>query len=153
MVMSPERQDAIASHLQTALRAADIDDERRARAAEFARKFVTPLGYFDRKVLVRFPNGQVGEVQMWHPDMLRAEEKDGHRRGGTRNTITLLRDSNASTFTTRPATTGSTGCCGTPRMPTPRMISRPRRPMKHARQADLKELQRALDEEQQRSRT
>jgi hypothetical protein len=40
---------------------------------------VTPVGYFDRKVLVKFPNGQVGEVQIWHPDLLRAKEDKGHR--------------------------------------------------------------------------
>lgn len=39
--------------------------------------YVTPAGYFDRKVMVRFDSGQVGEVQIWHPDLLRAKEKEG----------------------------------------------------------------------------
>lgn len=41
--------------------------------------YVTPAGYFDRKALVRFDNGQVGEVQIWHPDLLRAKEEKGHK--------------------------------------------------------------------------
>lgn len=40
---------------------------------------VTPTGYFDRKVMVRFPEGQVGEVQIWHPDLLRDKEEKGHK--------------------------------------------------------------------------
>ncbi len=35
----------------------------------------TPAGYFDRKVIVRFPDGQMGEIQFWPPGML--EAKDG----------------------------------------------------------------------------
>ncbi len=42
--------------------------------------YVTPAGYFDRKAVVRFDNGQVGEVQIWHPDLLRAKEKEGGHR-------------------------------------------------------------------------
>jgi hypothetical protein len=57
-------------------------------AAAFAKKFqiadegwaVTNVGYLDRKLMVRFPNGQMGEVQMWPPDMLDAKElKGGHK--------------------------------------------------------------------------
>jgi uncharacterized protein len=40
---------------------------------------MTPTGYFDRKVMVRFPGGQVGEVQIWHPDLLRDKEEKGHK--------------------------------------------------------------------------
>jgi len=30
--------------------------------------------------MVKFPNGQMGEVQIWHPDMLEAKEvKGGHK--------------------------------------------------------------------------
>jgi hypothetical protein len=39
--------------------------------------YVTPAGYFDRKALVRFDNGQVGEVQVWHPDLLKAKSSSG----------------------------------------------------------------------------
>lgn len=34
-------------------------------------------GYFDRKAMVRFKNGQIGEVQMWAPGMLEAKEGSG----------------------------------------------------------------------------
>jgi hypothetical protein len=34
-------------------------------------------GYFDRKTMVRFPDGQVGEIQMWPPGMLEAKENGG----------------------------------------------------------------------------
>lgn len=41
---------------------------------------VTPVGYFDRKIIVRFPNGQAGEVQLWHPDLLDAKDaRGGHK--------------------------------------------------------------------------
>ena len=40
---------------------------------------VTPTGYFDRKIIVRFPNGQAGEVQLWHPDLLEAKDQVGHK--------------------------------------------------------------------------
>lgn len=40
---------------------------------------MTDAGYFDRKALVRFADGTVGEVQFWHPDMLSAkDERGGH---------------------------------------------------------------------------
>lgn len=41
--------------------------------------FVTPAGYFDRKVIVRFPNGQGGEIQIWHPEMFKAKKGEGQR--------------------------------------------------------------------------
>jgi hypothetical protein len=37
----------------------------------------TPAGYFDRKVLVRTPNGIVSEIQIWSPKLLAAKEKTG----------------------------------------------------------------------------
>lgn len=41
---------------------------------------VSAAGYFDRKVMVQFDDGTVGEVQIWHPDMLAAkEERGGHK--------------------------------------------------------------------------
>lgn len=41
--------------------------------------YVTPTNYFDRKVLVRFKDGQVGEVQLWHPKMLEVKHQGGHK--------------------------------------------------------------------------
>lgn len=38
----------------------------------------TPAGYADRKALVRFEDGQIGEVQFWNPDMLAAKQSTGH---------------------------------------------------------------------------
>jgi len=35
---------------------------------------ITPAGYVDRKLLVRFKDGSVGEVQLWEPHMLVAKE-------------------------------------------------------------------------------
>lgn len=38
---------------------------------------LTETGYFDRKVMVVFDNGMVGEIQMWAPGMFNAKEIDG----------------------------------------------------------------------------
>jgi hypothetical protein len=63
-------------------------EQAEAIVKEFAKRFpiadegwaTTPVGYFDRKLMVKFPNGQMGEVQIWHPDMLEAKEvKGGHK--------------------------------------------------------------------------
>jgi hypothetical protein len=40
---------------------------------------VTPEGYFDRKLLVRTPNGIVSEIQIWPPELLKAKTETGHR--------------------------------------------------------------------------
>lgn len=40
---------------------------------------VTLEGYFDRKLLVRTPNGIVSEIQIWSPELLRAKSETGHR--------------------------------------------------------------------------
>ena len=40
---------------------------------------VTAAGYFDRKALIRTPNGTVAEVQVWDPVMLNAKESHGHK--------------------------------------------------------------------------
>lgn len=39
---------------------------------------MTALGYVDHKALVRFPDGTVGEVQLWDPAMARAKFGEGH---------------------------------------------------------------------------
>jgi hypothetical protein len=39
----------------------------------------TPVGYFDRKVMVRFDDGMVGEVQIWPPGLLEVKETKGHQ--------------------------------------------------------------------------
>lgn len=40
---------------------------------------ITEAGYFDRKVMVQFKDGTVGEVQFWHPDMIDLKESTGHK--------------------------------------------------------------------------
>jgi hypothetical protein len=54
-VATPEQADEIVASLSASF---EIADEGWTR---------TRTGYFDRKVMVRFPNGQVGEVQVWPP--------------------------------------------------------------------------------------
>lgn len=39
---------------------------------------MTAVNYFDRKVLVRFDDGTIGEVQLWHPRMYDIKETRGH---------------------------------------------------------------------------
>ena len=39
----------------------------------------TQAGYFDRKILVRTPNGIVSEIQIWSPKVLAAKQKTGHK--------------------------------------------------------------------------
>lgn len=39
---------------------------------------MTAEAYFDRKVMVQFPDGTIGEVQFWHPDLLDAKDGRGH---------------------------------------------------------------------------
>lgn len=39
----------------------------------------TPAGYFDRKVLIRFPDGEIGEVQIWPDKVLAAKKAKGHQ--------------------------------------------------------------------------
>ncbi len=38
---------------------------------------INDANYFDRKILVKFPDGLIAEVQFWHPDMLEAKEGSG----------------------------------------------------------------------------
>lgn len=38
----------------------------------------SPAGYVDRKVLLRFADGTIGEIQIWQPDMLAAKTRQGH---------------------------------------------------------------------------
>lgn len=64
---------------------ADTIDKADAFVAQIARRFhvvdegwnVTPAGYFDRKLMIRFDDGQLGEVQIWPPGMLDAKGKGG----------------------------------------------------------------------------
>lgn len=39
----------------------------------------TSEGYFDRKALVRFEGGAVGEIQLWEPRLLAAKKGEGHK--------------------------------------------------------------------------
>lgn len=56
-------------------------------AADLAARFtvfdegwrMTEAGYFDRKLMVQFDDGTIGEVQFWHPDMLSRKDSEGHR--------------------------------------------------------------------------
>jgi hypothetical protein len=64
-VSTPEQADAVVATLAKHF---EVADEGWALTAE---------GYFDRKALVRFGNGQIGEVQIWEPNVLDAKEKGG----------------------------------------------------------------------------
>jgi hypothetical protein len=37
-------------------------------------------GYYDHKILIRFKNGQIGEIQLWEPHLLAAKEGRGYVR-------------------------------------------------------------------------
>ena len=39
---------------------------------------ITEVGYFDRKLMVQFADGTIGEVQIWHPDLLKVKQGRGH---------------------------------------------------------------------------
>lgn len=64
---TPEEADAIVAGLAEHF---EVADEGWAR---------TPAGYVDRKVMVRFDDGMVGEVQVWPPGMLAAKSGEGHK--------------------------------------------------------------------------
>jgi len=38
----------------------------------------TGAGYFDRTIIVKFANGQKGEVQIWHPELIKLKNAGGH---------------------------------------------------------------------------
>jgi hypothetical protein len=64
-----------------------VDHPKQADAVvkELAKKFevadegwqITPAGYADRKVMVKFSSGVVGEIQIWQPALLHAKEVEG----------------------------------------------------------------------------
>lgn len=60
---------------------ADAIAERLAENAEILDEGwgVTPAGYFDRKILVRTPNGIVSEIQIWSPKLIEAKTTKGHK--------------------------------------------------------------------------
>ena len=66
VVATPEQADRVAAALNRRL---DVLDEGWSRSM---------AGYVDRKLLVRFEDGTVGEVQLWEPHMLAAKEREGH---------------------------------------------------------------------------
>lgn len=66
-VKAPRDADAIVDGLRQ--RYGDILDEGWR---------MTAVNYFDRKVLVRFDDGTIGEVQFWHPKMYDLKETRGH---------------------------------------------------------------------------
>lgn len=67
VVDDPAQADAVVSRLAQHFQVADEGWEE---------NFV---GYVDRKIIVRFPNGQGGEIQLWHPDLLAAKKSEGHK--------------------------------------------------------------------------
>lgn len=67
VVQTPDQADVIVETLSSTL---SVLDEGWA---------VTPAGYFDRKILVKFDDGTIGEVQIWHPDLLEAKDTRGHK--------------------------------------------------------------------------
>tara|TARA_R100000951_G_scaffold5601_1_gene6066 strand:- start:987 stop:5012 length:4026 start_codon:yes stop_codon:yes gene_type:complete len=87
----PNRYYTISDAARTGITARSVD-ESDAWVAALAKKFhiidegwtVTPDGYFDRKLIVVFDNGGLGEIQIWPPGMLEAKEfptrfdKSGH---------------------------------------------------------------------------
>jgi hypothetical protein len=60
---------------------ADAIVERLAQNAEILDEgwAVTPAGYFDRKILVRTPNGIISEIQIWSPKLIEAKNAKGHK--------------------------------------------------------------------------
>jgi len=65
-------------------KASDADEiaNRLAQSAEILDEgwAVSPAGYFDRKILVRTPNGIISEIQIWSPKMIEASQtKGGHK--------------------------------------------------------------------------
>lgn len=68
VVKSPQDADRVMAALRT--RFGEVVDEGWQ---------ITEAGYFDRKALIRFDDGTVGEVQFWHPDMLEAKGSEGHK--------------------------------------------------------------------------
>lgn len=64
-------------------KASDADEiaNRLAQNAEILDEgwAVTPAGYFDRKILVRTPNGIISEIQIWSPKLIEAKNAKGHK--------------------------------------------------------------------------
>ena len=60
---------------------ADAISKRLAQSAEILDEGwgFTPAGYFDRKILVRTPNGIVSEIQIWSPKLIEAKTTKGHK--------------------------------------------------------------------------
>mgnify|MGYP003131905110 CR=1 FL=1 len=60
---------------------ADAISKRLAQSAEILDEgwSFTPAGYFDRKILVRTPNGIVSEIQIWSPKLIEAKTSKGHK--------------------------------------------------------------------------
>ena len=72
-------------------------DEAESFVAALAARFhlidegwaTTPVGYFDRKIMVRFDDGQLGEIQIWPPGMRDAKSDEG---GGGHKLYEISRD-------------------------------------------------------------
>ncbi|WP_375408501.1 LPD38 domain-containing protein [uncultured Methylobacterium sp.] len=64
---TPAQADAVVAELAKSF---DVIDEGWA---------MTPVGYADRKVLVRFEDGSIGEIQVWEPTLLKTKSQGGHK--------------------------------------------------------------------------
>mgnify|MGYP001215705430 CR=1 FL=1 len=72
----------IADVARTGITARTFEEAERFVAAMAARFhlvdegwLLTPVGYFDKKIMVRFDDGQLGEIQIWPPGMLDAKKQ------------------------------------------------------------------------------
>jgi hypothetical protein len=76
----------------------DVPVKADAIVADLARHYeladegwtTTHVGYTDRKVVIRMPNGQGAEVQLLHPDLYDAKENRGGRNALPRRLFTTL---------------------------------------------------------------
>lgn len=64
-VTTPEHAESIANKIKSKF---DALDEGWSK---------TDAGYFDRTLIVKFPNGQKGEIQIWHPELIKLKHNGG----------------------------------------------------------------------------
>lgn len=86
----------IADVARTGITARTFEEAKRFVAAMAARFhlvdegwLLAPVGYFDKKIMVRFDDGQLGEIQIWPSGMLDAKSDEG---GGGHKLYEISRD-------------------------------------------------------------